>query len=189
MPFTPLGGGEPRAPEWLERMGVEQTEVDALAALQPGTLRGLARDAMRQFIDATLDARVRRARAAWEDAAQAAIDAAVGDEMTTLAATLTEHLAAARRAAEAMERGVHGVALPPVVIPTAEEPPPPVEQPLIDSAWPFVRATHRSRTIAPTTTCPATSLTTNVHREPLEASPRPGAVPVHRCDEHRRGYG
>ena len=39
-------------------MGVEQTEIDALASLQPDLLREIARDAIAPFYDATLDQRV-----------------------------------------------------------------------------------------------------------------------------------
>ena len=50
-------------------MGHEQVEIDALAALQPDTLRQIAHDFVRPFFDATLQARCIAAGEAWlEDA-------------------------------------------------------------------------------------------------------------------------
>ena len=42
MPSTPLKSTERRADRWHEAMGVAQTEIDALAALQPALLRRMA---------------------------------------------------------------------------------------------------------------------------------------------------
>jgi hypothetical protein len=93
LPSTPLPPSERRADDWIDRMGIQQTEVDALAALRPDTLRGLADAALRRFIDPGLDGRVRRAHRAWLRDAQAVIDAAPNrDEMDTLAAEFFRHL-------------------------------------------------------------------------------------------------
>lgn len=43
-------------------MGTEQTEIDALAALQPGVLDRIARDALDRFYDHDLARRTREAR-------------------------------------------------------------------------------------------------------------------------------
>jgi hypothetical protein len=56
-------------------MGVEQTEIDALAALRPELLEQLAEKAVAPFFDYTLFRRCMRARREWEDACRAAIDA------------------------------------------------------------------------------------------------------------------
>lgn len=39
MPYTPLKPGEKRAAAWKQAKGVDQTEIDALATLQPDRLR------------------------------------------------------------------------------------------------------------------------------------------------------
>ena len=53
---------EKRAARWRARWGHEQTEIDALAALRPETLRDIAVDAISRFYDAGLAKRVETAR-------------------------------------------------------------------------------------------------------------------------------
>jgi hypothetical protein len=74
LPSTPLKDTERRADKWREKMGVEQTEIDALATLQPALLRRIACDAVRPFFDSTLAQRCNHAQAEWQDACQAAVD-------------------------------------------------------------------------------------------------------------------
>ena len=69
LPSTPLKETERRADRWREAMGREQTEIDALAALQPDVLRQVARDAIAPFWDATLDSRATRAVIEWQEKA------------------------------------------------------------------------------------------------------------------------
>jgi hypothetical protein len=52
-----LKATERRADKWTAAMGVQQTEIDALAALQPDVLTQMATDAIAPFFDSTLDAR------------------------------------------------------------------------------------------------------------------------------------
>ena len=61
LPSTPLKATEKRADKWRARMGHEQTEIDALAALRPEELRRIALDALKPFFDFDLDARCRAA--------------------------------------------------------------------------------------------------------------------------------
>ena len=61
LPSTPLKETEKRASKWRERMGHEQTEIDALAALRPEELTRIALDALKPFFDFTLDERCGRA--------------------------------------------------------------------------------------------------------------------------------
>ena len=42
LPSTPLKDTEKRADKWRAAMGVEQTEIDALASLRPDLLRDIA---------------------------------------------------------------------------------------------------------------------------------------------------
>jgi hypothetical protein len=46
-------------------MGIEQTEIDALAALRPGHLVRIAREAIAPFVDETLQDRTEEARQDW----------------------------------------------------------------------------------------------------------------------------
>lgn len=65
LPSTPLKPKERRRDRWQRLMGVQQTEIDALASLQPDLLRQITMDAIAPFWDATLGRRVREARSEW----------------------------------------------------------------------------------------------------------------------------
>jgi hypothetical protein len=69
-----------RVPMWKAAFGVDQTEIDALATLQPDVLKEIAREAIEPFFDRTLAARVERAHAEWLEAAQAAVVETLGAE-------------------------------------------------------------------------------------------------------------
>src|SRR5262249_7585376 len=73
-PSTPLKDTERRAGKWTAAMGVEQTEIDALAGRQPDLLRRIAIDALSKFYDDTLNRRVRQARDEWRRQAQQSVD-------------------------------------------------------------------------------------------------------------------
>jgi hypothetical protein len=80
LPSTPLKATERRADAWTAAMGIEQTEIDALAALQPDLLDRLARQAIAPFYDTGLDRRVAEARNWWLQEAQARVDATLDQE-------------------------------------------------------------------------------------------------------------
>jgi hypothetical protein len=65
LPSTPLKETERRADRWRDAFGVEQTEIDALATLQPDVLREIVERAFAPYYDATLDDRVEEAKAEW----------------------------------------------------------------------------------------------------------------------------
>lgn len=71
LPSTPLKPTELRAAGWVERYGIEQTEIDALATLRPDVLTTIARDALDPFFDHTLAKRHRHAEHQWHRMAQA----------------------------------------------------------------------------------------------------------------------
>jgi len=77
LPSTPLKESEKRADKWREAWGHEQTEIDALAALQPETLRAIAKDAIKPFWDDSLNGRTTRARDELMEAANAALEAEI----------------------------------------------------------------------------------------------------------------
>ena len=54
LPSTLLKTSERRADRWRERMGREQTEIDALISLHPGELERITREALEPFFDFTL---------------------------------------------------------------------------------------------------------------------------------------
>jgi hypothetical protein len=78
LPSTPLKDTERRGDKWLTAMGIQQTEIDALAALQPNLLRRIAADAISPFFDNTLHRRVTEAKQEWLANAQQAVDEQAG---------------------------------------------------------------------------------------------------------------
>jgi hypothetical protein len=80
LPSTPLKETEKRADKWREKMRVEQTEIDALAALRPDLLDRIARDAMAPFFDPTLEERLEAAQQEWLRGAHVVIHETLGAE-------------------------------------------------------------------------------------------------------------
>jgi hypothetical protein len=78
LPSTPLKPTERRADRWREVMGHEQTEIDALAALQPEVLREIALAAVKPFFDSTLAERTQAAQSAWEAQSREQLSAHAG---------------------------------------------------------------------------------------------------------------
>jgi hypothetical protein len=73
LPSTPLKETERRADRWRQAFGIEQTEVDALATLQPDVLREIVERAFDPYVDRDLKARVAQAEADWLRQAEEAI--------------------------------------------------------------------------------------------------------------------
>lgn len=95
LPSSPLKEGEKRASKWLELYGSEQTEIDALATLQPAELERIARAAVAPYFDADLAEQVRAAEAVWQEQVQIEIanqvdDDTIGDLSTRAEAALDE---------------------------------------------------------------------------------------------------
>jgi hypothetical protein len=80
LPSSPLKEGEKRGVLWQETYGLEQTEIDALATLQPDVLERLAREAIAPYYDSDLAAAVEANREAWLAKAQNEIDAQIDDD-------------------------------------------------------------------------------------------------------------
>ncbi|MGZ4563079.1 MAG: hypothetical protein ACXVX6_05780, partial [Mycobacterium sp.] len=148
LPSTPLKDTERRADRWKDAMGVEQTEIDALAALQPDLLTQLAREAIAPFYDATLERRTQRIRSEWLDAAQQAInDQSGGDRMeqlrTDAAARLDDLRDRINEVLDEVDIDVDQFELPDIPeLPEAEldgdQP-----EPLLDSRWDFAEQCRR----------------------------------------------
>ena len=147
LPSTPLKDTEKRGDKWQAAMGVEQTEIDALASLQPDLLREITRNAIAPFFDATLDQRVFEAQGHWLDAAQAIVDDGLDqthldrlrDEAEAELAELAEQIKAINNA---IQLDVDGFDLPGIEVPEAE--PSGVQpMPLLDSEWSFAEQCKR----------------------------------------------
>ena len=142
LPSTPLKATELRGDKWRADMGVEQTEIDALASLQPELLRQLVTDAMAPFFDATLASRVAHARERWLTEAQGVVDDEIdGDRTDRLLAEATVRLANVREQIEAINDALRvdtaDFDLPDIVIPAASVDGEGHGLPLLDSRWSF----------------------------------------------------
>ncbi len=146
LPSTPLKRTERRAGRWEKAMGVEQTEIDALATLNPDLLRKTVLDATRPFYDPGLDDRVREVRREWEEHAREIVLEEIGEE----------RLAQAREDADSRLRELTaGIAKLNQEIEELELPEPPeipeaeasggdrLASPLIDSAWDWAEQSRR----------------------------------------------
>ncbi len=158
LPSTPLKDTERRADAWTAAMGVEQTEVDALAALQPDLLRQIADGVISLFYDGTLNRRVRQARDEWRRQAQQSVDEQSAEHRERISgdvvplldekrAEIGQVLDEVRQALDEKEEQIRAVLnavhldpdmfelppIPPVPEPVFGDQP----QPLCDSGWDF----------------------------------------------------
>src|SRR6266702_6473133 len=142
LPSTPLKDTEKRAGKWQQAMGVEQTEIDAIAALQPDLLRQIARDAIAPFYDLELNRRVARYRDAWLGRAREMIAASFDlDRLAEIRADAEQQLDGMREQIrelnDALRINVDPGDLPPIELPGAETGGVASDPPLVDSLWDF----------------------------------------------------
>ena len=153
LPDSPLKEGEKRAAKWLELYGSEQTEIDALATLQPAELERIAREAVAPYFDAGLAGRVRTAEADWQEQIDTEIAQQVDedrlDDLKTSGAVALDQLRAVNAELADMADGVE-ISRPPD-LPEADIEALRAAQAgnadavLIDSRMTFVEATERLR--------------------------------------------
>jgi hypothetical protein len=151
LPSTPLKESERRADKWRRLTGVEQTEIDALAALNPDLLDRIVRKQIRPFYDSGLDARVREAREKWLDEAQAAFNKQadreeidrIRDQAAAKLDTMRDEIEALNEALR-VETGEDGdYELPKIVVPEARLNGSADGLPLLSSDWDWVTQTRR----------------------------------------------
>jgi hypothetical protein len=143
LPSAPLKATEKRADKWRDEMGIEQTEIDALAALRPTLLRQIAEDAIAPFYDSSLGYRVARARNQWEEEAQAILDETIDeDQLVQLRGRAEAKLEEVRAEIAAINEALRVdisefdlPALPAIPAPAIDDDEP---LPLVDSRWSFV---------------------------------------------------
>jgi hypothetical protein len=148
LPSTPLKETEWRADRWRAAMGVEQTEIDALASLRPQLLRQIAREVLDPFYDRTLDQRVAEAYRQWQSEAQAVLDGSLDparlEQIRTGAAQrlseLREQIDAIN---DALRIDVDDLDLPSIVVPEADMDGRVHPLPLLDSSWSFAEQCRR----------------------------------------------
>ena len=122
LPSTPLKATEKRADPWRAAMGVEQTEIDALASLRPELLRQAAEDAIGPFYDRTLNSRVAAARRRWLSEAQEAVERATdAEQLQAIRADAAGQLETMRQQIRALNAALRidpeDIELPPYDIP------------------------------------------------------------------------
>lgn len=148
LPSTPLKATEKRADRWRTEMGVQQTEIDALASLRPDLLRDIAHAAIKPFFDGTLDQRAHAARVRWEADAGAAVGEALdADQLADVRAQAAARFAELETEIEllndSMRVAAHGLGLPEV----PDLPEPVLSEvgglPLLDSEWSFAEQCRR----------------------------------------------
>jgi hypothetical protein len=81
LPSTPLKETEKSADRWRQAFGIEQTEIDALATLQPAVLREILERAFDPYYDHGLKARVEAAETEWNEAAEEMLREQIGQEV------------------------------------------------------------------------------------------------------------
>jgi hypothetical protein len=149
LPSTPLKETERRADRWREAFGVEQTEIDALATLQPRVLEQIVTAAIAPYFDATLGARISAAEREWRAAAQQAID----DQIDEVALAVAHEHAAERLGdleaeIESINQQLRAIADGVVELPAVVVPEPEVDEEharqasLISSEWTWAEATQ-----------------------------------------------
>lgn len=142
LPSTPLKDSERRADGWQAAHGVAQTEIDALATLQPHVLQDMAEAMLSHYFDRTLQARVREAREQWMDAADEQLSRTLTPQSREALRTRAgEQLDQLRDQLHAIEDALRfdpgPIELPPITIPDPVLPPEPESPPVIDSRWTF----------------------------------------------------
>jgi hypothetical protein len=160
LPSTPLKDTEKRKDKWRQAWGVDQTEIDALASLQPDLLRRIARDAITPFYDRSLPSRVQRAADEWTEAAVAVVDSQVDAERLASIHAEAERLLDGMREQIAdlnsqLRIDVRDFDLPPIVVPAAELNGHRAPAPLLDSRHDFAAQCRRliaSKSYEPETT-------------------------------------
>jgi hypothetical protein len=135
LPQSPIKETDRRGVPWETMTGVQQTEIDALATLQPDLLRQIARAALSPFFDHSLAARVATARRGWIAAARQVINRRLGDDLLGRLTDIADELG---------NFDADGFGLPAFELPSAHRSELPKPRGLIiSSAWDFAKQTDR----------------------------------------------
>lgn len=141
LPSTPLKSTESRADRWRAAMGVDQTEIDALASLQPDVFEAMVRAACDPFYDHTLRTRAVLACRQWERYAQSQLRELIGAErLAAFRAEAQTKLDAMRDQVDTLNNGLRLDASD-LDLPDFDAPEPVVSEdrpePLVSSDWTF----------------------------------------------------
>jgi hypothetical protein len=150
LPSTPLKATEARASRWRETMDHEQTEIDALAALNPDALTAIAREAIRPYYDPTLAERTQEAEEEWRDQCQERLarSPAMADiqaKVTLALAQFEEHRQQLAQLQQTAALLLTDIEPPPLSLPEAEPDDELKPEALFDSQTDFVTTSRRLR--------------------------------------------
>lgn len=146
-----LKAQETKRRNWIKAHGVEQTEIDAIATLQPDLLWRIALQATRPFFDAGLAETTRKLKQDWLERAEAALTEQLGEEeLERIREQAEAKLEQAQEQIEELEEAlrveaeVEGIELPEIPkIPEGEADLDGLPEPLIDSDWSWGEQTRR----------------------------------------------
>ena len=149
LPSTPLKATEQRASRWREFMEHEQTEIDALAALDPDALTAIAREAIQPYYDSTLAERTHEAELDWQAECEELLDSdpAYANARTQIELSLEliqQHVQKLEQLQDHTGALLADIQPPPIELPSAENDTPGPE-PLFDSQADFATASRRLR--------------------------------------------
>ncbi|MGO9098674.1 MAG: hypothetical protein ACLP9Y_04235 [Mycobacterium sp.] len=133
---------------WMDAMGVEQIEIDALATLNPELLEQIAIEFIERFYDTGLDQRVRDAGAEWVRDAQAAVDAAIDTDELNAAVEEVDRLRGEIQSVideriDPIRDDAKGALPDAPDVPEPEVDPDSEPEPLADSGWSFAYLTQQ----------------------------------------------
>ena len=148
---TPLKETEKRGDRWVEAFGVEQTEIDALAALRPHILRQIAEDAIAPFFDRTLAGRCRDARETYQEEAESRLSEmadssrieALRDQYSALVETFRPQIEDLQREMEQEIDWFEDLGMGDPAVPQAEVHGEPASPPIFDTDWDWSEASRR----------------------------------------------
>ena len=148
LPSTPLKDTERRADRWRLAMGHEQTEIDALIALDPDALREIAQDAVRPFFDPTLERRTRRAESDWLRQASELLEAHPAYEQTrgqidSALERIREVVAELHDIQEAAQNTLEAEIEPPAIVVPEPRPSVPAPEPLFSTEQDYYTASRK----------------------------------------------
>jgi hypothetical protein len=150
LPSTPIKASDKRAAKWRAAMGREQTEIDALATLQPDVLIEIVEDVIEPFFDPTLALRYHEAVARYEAEQTAALRERIGSEqMEEIRRQSVEKLATIEEELEALRAAtsidVDGFEVDPFEPPLPSSPvkPKAVHEPLLSASDDWLTQTEK----------------------------------------------
>ena len=105
LPSTPIKASDKRAAKWIAATGRQQTEIDALAALNPEALQQILLADVRPYFDNTLRTRWLQEKSSFEAEQTAALQARIGQkEMEDMRDVLVEGLDAIQAEMDALAK-------------------------------------------------------------------------------------